>query len=337
MCYRLFYDYITGMNEPLDRNSPVPLYHQLVETLRYRIATGVTSAGKTLPSLREAASAWGVNLHTIRRAYLELAELGLVEIHPRQGAIVRPETKSTPSSYEDVDVFIRSTLVEARERWGLTPNELVAKLRQAGSVGPEPTVWVVECSESQSEDLASQLRQIWDVDARPWCLTREDEPPDGLVVASLFHTNDVKQLWADRFPEVRFIAIHPDHGIPIDMSTQTGMPLRIAVVEKDEQMASNIAADLSSLFPETRCVFEPTVFDEPSDAFGQTHDFLLFAPRIWGYLSDAEREDGRAFEIRYRWANTDLTALANELAWRRAPARRNRSTMKATQIPNGRE
>ena len=71
-----------------DRDSPVPLYHQIVETLRYRIATGRLRAGDALPTLREAAKHWGVNLHTVRRAYGELADLRWVVIRRPQGAFV---------------------------------------------------------------------------------------------------------------------------------------------------------------------------------------------------------------------------------------------------------
>ena len=67
----------------LEPTSPVPLYHQIAEALRYRIATGALVPGALLPPLREAAAQWGVNLHTVRRAYGELTEQGVTETcHP---------------------------------------------------------------------------------------------------------------------------------------------------------------------------------------------------------------------------------------------------------------
>src|SRR5262245_48034254 len=47
------------MRLQLDPQSPVPLYHQLAESLRYRIATGALRPGQPLPPLREAARRWG--------------------------------------------------------------------------------------------------------------------------------------------------------------------------------------------------------------------------------------------------------------------------------------
>ena len=66
------------MQSTLDPRSPIPLYHQLAETIRYRIATGEVKSGTVLPPLRQAAGIWGVNLHTVRRAYAELARMGVV-------------------------------------------------------------------------------------------------------------------------------------------------------------------------------------------------------------------------------------------------------------------
>src|SRR5512144_2360549 len=74
----------------LDPRSPIPLYHQIAETLRYRIATGTIEAGATLPPLREAARLWKVNLHTVRSAYTALAEAGVVVTRAPVGTVVLP-------------------------------------------------------------------------------------------------------------------------------------------------------------------------------------------------------------------------------------------------------
>jgi regulatory GntR family protein len=76
------------MAPSLDPASPVPLYHQLAEALRYRIATGALAPGTALPPLRAAARQWGVNLHTVRHAYAALASLGLVRTRAPHGTLV---------------------------------------------------------------------------------------------------------------------------------------------------------------------------------------------------------------------------------------------------------
>ena len=65
--------------ESIDPASPVPLYHQIAESIRSRIAAGSLESGDALEPMRQAAERWGVNLHTVRHAYAALARDGLVE------------------------------------------------------------------------------------------------------------------------------------------------------------------------------------------------------------------------------------------------------------------
>ncbi|MCU0489884.1 MAG: GntR family transcriptional regulator, partial [Anaerolineales bacterium] len=64
-----------------------PLAAQIRQQLAWLIASGELAAGERLPGVRQAAARWGVNLHTVRSAYLKLAEQGLVDL--RQGAAAR--------------------------------------------------------------------------------------------------------------------------------------------------------------------------------------------------------------------------------------------------------
>lgn len=64
-----------------------PLVMQIKEQLLWLIASGQVQPGERLPSVRQAAEGLGVNLHTVRSAYLRLADMGLVEV--RQGSQAR--------------------------------------------------------------------------------------------------------------------------------------------------------------------------------------------------------------------------------------------------------
>ena len=83
----------------LDPASPLPLYHQLAEGIRYQIATGVLEPGAALPSLRDAARRWGVNLHTVRHAYASLAAEGLVRTQAPHGTeVVERKVRAAPAA-----------------------------------------------------------------------------------------------------------------------------------------------------------------------------------------------------------------------------------------------
>ena len=68
------------------RDSPIPLYHQLLETFHGYLDDGTWKVGDTIPSERELAERFGVSTITVRQALLTLA---------REGRLVRTRGKGT--------------------------------------------------------------------------------------------------------------------------------------------------------------------------------------------------------------------------------------------------
>lgn len=63
----------------IDRASTVSVQEQLVEQLRYLIASGQFALDETMPSTRGLASQLGLSFHTVRKAYQQLEAEGLLE------------------------------------------------------------------------------------------------------------------------------------------------------------------------------------------------------------------------------------------------------------------
>ncbi|MEM1452547.1 MAG: GntR family transcriptional regulator [Planctomycetota bacterium] len=76
----------------LDRHSGVPVYRQLVEQVRFQVASGVLRSGDELPSTRSIGSSHGVNPMTVSKAFAELERLGVVERRPGRPHIVAART-----------------------------------------------------------------------------------------------------------------------------------------------------------------------------------------------------------------------------------------------------
>ena len=72
----------------LDRDAPLPLADQLVEAMRYEIASGRYRPGARLPSTRALGDQLGISFHTARKAYQKLAEEGLLDVRRGGGYIV---------------------------------------------------------------------------------------------------------------------------------------------------------------------------------------------------------------------------------------------------------
>lgn len=334
----------------LQHDSPVPLYHQLAEALRYRIATGALAAGTTLPPLRQAAAQWGVNLHTVRRAYEALTTSGLAETRvpsgtrvlgrpPAAAAAAAAAARGKPAagvrrgqarsrrgaaapSLDELARFIARVVGEASAVHGLTPAALAQLvLGEAAAPPADGAVSVVECSESQARDLSRQLEARWRVRAEPWSLGRRGLPPAGPIVASYFHYNDVRRRWPQRLADVRFAAILPDPRLLDRLAAAPGPrgrgPRRVVVCEREATMADNIAADLAMLLPAERYAVSTRVVRPSSPAVVRRHagELLLFAPRLWGELDEAQRAQPGALEVRYVFDPVDLQQLGAAFGW----------------------
>lgn len=308
------------MQLQLDPASPVPLYHQLAEALRYRIATGALEPGAVLPSLRDAARQWRLNLHTVRHAYARLAAEGLVHTQVPHGTVVLGRSPTAvPRRQAAAHRFLARMVREASERYALTPDELRRRLLLFGAApdaASEP-VYLIECSETQAADLALQVSARWNVAAHGWSLERPGEPPPGPIVGTYFHYNDIRTRWPERFPAIRFVSIHPDPELAAELARfrHRGRRQTVLVSERDTAMAGNIAADLRAVLPRDRFEVTPVVEKAPGAVLATAPAGVpvLFSPRLWGGLSPTQRADPRAIEIRYLIEPKDLAALGSEL------------------------
>ena len=57
-----------------------PLYQQIVYQIKEQINDGTLKAGDELPSVRELSDSLEINMHTVRRAYLELRDQGIINL-----------------------------------------------------------------------------------------------------------------------------------------------------------------------------------------------------------------------------------------------------------------
>lgn len=84
-----------SLNSPLvviSQADPRPLYQQVKEQLRHRIAVGELPPGTEIPSIRQLAADIRVSVITIKRAYLELELEGVIQTRQGRGSFVAENT-----------------------------------------------------------------------------------------------------------------------------------------------------------------------------------------------------------------------------------------------------
>lgn len=108
-----------------------PMYLQIMEQIRARIASGDWPAGKELPSIRALAAALNVSVITIKRAYLDLETEGVIVTRHGKGSFVADVNGLAVGLQEsELDKHLADAAAIGRQL-GLTEEDLATRLRRA--------------------------------------------------------------------------------------------------------------------------------------------------------------------------------------------------------------
>ncbi|MEV4071439.1 GntR family transcriptional regulator [Nonomuraea fuscirosea] len=104
------------MQLTLDLDSEVPIYQQIRDRIVEAIAGRQAREGDPLPSTRQLAADFGINFHTVNKAYDLLRQQGVIRINRKSGAVVRRDADTGPPEAPFVDDWeerMRVLLAEA--------------------------------------------------------------------------------------------------------------------------------------------------------------------------------------------------------------------------------
>jgi len=150
---------IFKINPQLD----IPIYQQVVDTVRAAVKKGTLAPGQQLPTVQELAQALSIAKGTIKRAYDELEHQGLLEKIQGRGTFICNSPSQSGSRKERAMAAINNVLDELEEM-GLSSTEinifLTLKLRERAENLSVLKVAVVECNTETLSQLSEQLRSI---------------------------------------------------------------------------------------------------------------------------------------------------------------------------------
>ncbi len=108
----------------VDLASEVPLYQQLRDQIVEAIADGVLADGSPLPATRTLAADFGINFHTVNKAYDLLRQQGLIRLNRGTGAVVATAPVAESPYREEWTAKARTLLAEAVAK-GLPADEVL--------------------------------------------------------------------------------------------------------------------------------------------------------------------------------------------------------------------
>jgi len=130
----------------VDLTSETPIYQQLRDRIVEAIAEGTVAEGDSLPTTRGLAADFGINFHTVNKAYDQLRQQGLVRLTRKTGAVIHRDAASGPPESGFVTEWrprLRTLLAEAVAHGMAAPDivgvctELLTAFTEAGQEGTQ--------------------------------------------------------------------------------------------------------------------------------------------------------------------------------------------------------
>ena len=115
----------------VDPHSGIPVYRQLVEQIRFHVASGLLEPGQEIPSTRALSTRLGVNPMTVSKAFVLLEEDGVLERRPGRPHVVRAQQSGAvrETRLEQLEQALRPVATKARQL-DLEPDTAVQVFRR---------------------------------------------------------------------------------------------------------------------------------------------------------------------------------------------------------------
>jgi GntR family transcriptional regulator len=115
----------------INPHSGLPVYRQMIDQIKYYIASETLKVGDQLPSIRELAQKLAINPTTVVRVYSELEHEGVIEMRHGKGAFVTTSGRrmSATEREKNLRTLARHLAVEAVQM-GATADQVLKVVRE---------------------------------------------------------------------------------------------------------------------------------------------------------------------------------------------------------------
>jgi GntR family transcriptional regulator len=118
-------------NIVISQSDSWPMYLQIMEQVKQRVAVGEWAPGDEIPSIRQLAMALRVSVITMKRAYLELEREGVIVTQHGKGSIIAPNPDLIPRLYDEEFSKHLEKVAQLGELLGLSSEEIARRIKEA--------------------------------------------------------------------------------------------------------------------------------------------------------------------------------------------------------------
>lgn len=183
----------------IDKHSGQSVHQQVVNAMRFRIAGGQYRIGGRLPATRKLASQLGISFHTVRKAYQQLEEEGLVEARAGSGFIVKDAAPLSKSERMERGASILGAALKEAVGIGLDEEEITYLLDEQISLleseEDQTKIVIVTPFRELGQACASQLSEQLQRDCETAALTEVSQHADAdLLLVPFRHVKQVLSM-----------------------------------------------------------------------------------------------------------------------------------------------
>lgn len=147
----------------IDRTSSTSVQDQLREQIRFQIASGAYKLAETLPSTRRLADQLDVSFHTVRKAYQDLEQEGILESRPGMGFVVRERLPLDKSERMERGAAVVQETLHRLMGLGLSESEVEYVFQEQTTLleasGPSQKLVAALPYQEMADLCASQIQQ----------------------------------------------------------------------------------------------------------------------------------------------------------------------------------
>lgn len=196
----------------IDKDNKIPIYLQLKDQIKYFISTGSLTAEERLPPVKILAKNLGINFLTVRKAYKELEESGLISVRHGEGSFISLGNSSQKLASSNIQTdFAEATkqIVEEYLQKGLDLAEIkqildktFAEIERSKTL---PMVIFAECNKFQIKQISGILEEELKLKVEPILVEELSTKLVSMmesgrkinIVTTGFHVNEVRDAVGD--------------------------------------------------------------------------------------------------------------------------------------------
>jgi GntR family transcriptional regulator len=115
----------------LDPKAGIPYYRQIIDQIKFGIASGDLKAGEQLPTVRALAVELAINLNTVTKAYNELEIQKILETQQGSGTFIGKSNISIPPKEKEKKLrSICNEFLTIAFSYGFSTTEIISEIQK---------------------------------------------------------------------------------------------------------------------------------------------------------------------------------------------------------------